>query len=67
ARAGGAKKGKQTTSRTKAKAKQSDDDDDDDLKENDGDDDDDENEFKRPMRKEPKVQTISRSKRSADA
>ncbi|CAF4028298.1 unnamed protein product, partial [Rotaria sordida] len=67
ARASGAKKGKQTKSRSKAKAKQSDDDDDDDLKENDGDDDDDENEFKRPMRKEPKVQTISRSKRGADA
>ncbi|CAF0930567.1 unnamed protein product, partial [Rotaria sordida] len=67
ARAGGAKKGKQTTSRSKAKAKQSDDNDDDDLKENDGDDDDDENVFKRPMRKEPKVQTISRSKRGADA
>ncbi|CAF1343153.1 unnamed protein product [Rotaria sordida] len=63
ARASGAKKGKQTKSRSKAKAKQSDDD----LKENDGDDDDDENEFKRPMRKEPKVQTISRSKRGADA
>ncbi|CAF3984437.1 unnamed protein product, partial [Rotaria sordida] len=67
ARAGGAKKGKQTTSRSKAKAKQSDDNDDDDFKENDGDDDDDENVFKRPMRKEPKVQTISRSKRGADA
>ncbi|CAF0895400.1 unnamed protein product [Rotaria sordida] len=64
ARAGGAKKGKQTTSRSKAKAAQSDDDDDDDLKENSGDDDD-ENDFKRPMRKEPKVQTISRSKRGA--
>ncbi|CAF4224846.1 unnamed protein product [Rotaria sp. Silwood2] len=67
ARAGGAKKGKQTTSRSKAKAKQSDDNDDDDLKENDGNDDDDGNVFKRPMRKEPKVQTISRSKRGADA
>ncbi|CAF1074292.1 unnamed protein product, partial [Rotaria sordida] len=40
ARAGGAKKGKQTTSHSKAKAKQSDDNDDDDFKENDGDDDD---------------------------
>ncbi|CAF4916701.1 unnamed protein product, partial [Rotaria sp. Silwood1] len=64
ARAGGAKKGKQTTSRSKAKAKQSDDNDDDDFKENDGDDDDDENVFKRPMRKEPKLQIISQSKRS---
>ncbi|CAF0761874.1 unnamed protein product [Rotaria sp. Silwood1] len=62
-RAGGAKKGKQTTSRSKAKAAQSDDDDDDDAKEND--DDDDENDFKRPTRKEPKIQTISRSKRGA--
>jgi len=62
-RVGGAKKGKPANNRRKAKVSQSEEEDDDDTKEND--DDDDENDFKRPTKKETKIPTTTRSKRSA--